>query len=114
MTKVQAIEVSVPQLNSNENSGSTLSVSTPQTVTQLTISPPPKPTVCRAHSSTCPINQPPRPSGNIATKLPNPMVGVKRTSSPQKKEEQRTPKHKRVKQVKMLTGLFCVDMRKQK
>uniref|UniRef100_A0A8D1ERT1 Poly(A) polymerase n=2 Tax=Sus scrofa TaxID=9823 RepID=A0A8D1ERT1_PIG len=86
VTNIQATEVSVPQVNSSESSGGTSSESIPQTATQPAISPPPKPTVSRVVSSTRLVNPPPRPSGNAATKIPNPIVGVKRTSSPHKEE----------------------------
>ncbi|XP_023402338.1 poly(A) polymerase alpha isoform X2 [Loxodonta africana] len=86
VTNTQAPEVSVPQVNSSESSGGTSSESIPQTATQPAISPPPKPTVSRVVSSTRLVNQPPRPSGNAATKIPNPIAGMKRTSSPHKEE----------------------------
>uniref|UniRef100_A0A673U4L5 Poly(A) polymerase n=1 Tax=Suricata suricatta TaxID=37032 RepID=A0A673U4L5_SURSU len=92
VTNIQATEVSVPQVNSSESSGGTSSESIPQTATQPAISPPPKPTVSRVVSSTRLVNPPPRPSGNAATKIPNPIVGVKRTSSPHKEESPKKTK----------------------
>ncbi|XP_062948348.1 poly(A) polymerase alpha isoform X8 [Cynocephalus volans] len=92
VTNIQATEVSVPQVNSSESSGGTSSESIPQTATQPAISPPPKPTISRVVSSTRLVNPPPRPSGNAATKIPNPIVGVKRTSSPHKEESPKKTK----------------------
>ncbi|XP_057397889.1 poly(A) polymerase alpha isoform X6 [Balaenoptera acutorostrata] len=92
VTNIQATEVSVPQVNSSESSGGTSSESIPQTATQPAISSPPKPTVSRVVSSTRLVNPPPRPSGNAATKTPNPIVGVKRTSSPHKEESPKKTK----------------------
>lgn len=74
----------------------TSSESIPQTATQPAISPPPKPTVSRVVSSTRLVNPPPRPSGNTATKIPNPIVGVKRTSSPHKEESPKKTKTEEV------------------
>ncbi|XP_074147455.1 poly(A) polymerase alpha isoform X7 [Sminthopsis crassicaudata] len=92
VTNIQATEVSVPQVNSSESSGGTSSESIPQTATQPAISPPPKPTVSRVVSSTRLVNQPPRPSGNTATKVPISIAGVKRTSSPHKEESPKKTK----------------------
>uniref|UniRef100_A0A2K6NQH9 Poly(A) polymerase n=1 Tax=Rhinopithecus roxellana TaxID=61622 RepID=A0A2K6NQH9_RHIRO len=98
VTNIQATEVSVPQVNSSESSGGTSSESIPQTATQPAISPPPKPTVSRVVSSTRLVNPPPRSSGNAAnsgnaaTKIPTPIVGVKRTSSPHKEESPKKTK----------------------
>uniref|UniRef100_A0A2K6G285 Poly(A) polymerase n=1 Tax=Propithecus coquereli TaxID=379532 RepID=A0A2K6G285_PROCO len=92
VTNIQSIEVSVPQVNSSESSGGTSSESIPQTATQPAISPPPKPTVSRVVSSIRLVNPPPRPSGNAAAKIPNPIVGVKRTSSPHKEESPKKTK----------------------
>ncbi|OBS67084.1 hypothetical protein A6R68_04374, partial [Neotoma lepida] len=68
------------------------SESIPQTATQPAISPPPKPTVSRVVSSTRLVNPSPRVSGNAATKVPNPIAGVKRTSSPHKEESPKKTK----------------------
>ncbi|XP_069345644.1 poly(A) polymerase alpha isoform X7 [Eulemur rufifrons] len=92
VTNIQATEVSAPQVNSSESSGGTSSESIPQTATQPAISPPPKPTVSRVVSSIRLVNPPPRPSGNAATKIPNPIVGIKRTSSPHKEESPKKTK----------------------
>ncbi|XP_057589526.1 poly(A) polymerase alpha isoform X5 [Hippopotamus amphibius kiboko] len=92
VTNIQATEVSVPHVNSSDSSGGTSSESIPQTATQPAISSPPKPTVSRVVSSTRLVNPPPRPSGNAATKIPNPIVGVKRTSSPHKEESPKKTK----------------------
>uniref|UniRef100_A0A4W2G7Y8 Poly(A) polymerase n=1 Tax=Bos indicus x Bos taurus TaxID=30522 RepID=A0A4W2G7Y8_BOBOX len=92
VTNIQATEVSLPQINSSESSGGTSSESIPQTATQPAISSPPKPTVSRVVSSTRLVNPPPRPSGNAAAKIPNPIVGVKRTSSPHKEESPKKTK----------------------
>uniref|UniRef100_Q61183-3 Isoform 3 of Poly(A) polymerase alpha n=1 Tax=Mus musculus TaxID=10090 RepID=Q61183-3 len=92
VTSIQASEVSVPQANSSESPGGPSSESIPQTATQPAISPPPKPTVSRVVSSTRLVNPSPRPSGNTATKVPNPIVGVKRTSSPNKEESPKKTK----------------------
>ncbi|MXQ87507.1 hypothetical protein E5288_WYG000065 [Bos mutus] len=92
VTNIQATEVSLPQVNSSESSGGTSSESIPQTATQPAISSPPKPTVSRVVSSTRLVNPPPRPSGNAAAKIPNPIVGVKRTSSPHKEESPKKTK----------------------
>ncbi|KAK2083565.1 hypothetical protein P7K49_038801 [Saguinus oedipus] len=92
VTYIQATEVSVPQVNSSESSGDTSSESIFQTATQPVISPPPKPTVSRVVSSTRLVNPPPRSSGNAATKIPTPIVGVKRTSSPPKEESYKKTK----------------------
>lgn len=92
VTNIQATEVSVPQVNSSESSGGTSSESIPQTATQPAISSPPKPTVSRVVSSTRLVNPTPRPSGNTATKIPNPVVGVKRRSSPHKEESPKKTK----------------------
>ncbi|GAB1297772.1 Poly(A) polymerase alpha [Apodemus speciosus] len=92
VTSIQASEVSVPQANSSESPGGPSSESIPQTATQPAISPPPKPTVSRVVSSTRLVNPSPRPSGNAATKVPNPIVGVKRTSSPHKEESPKKTK----------------------
>ncbi|KAK2119212.1 hypothetical protein P7K49_000598 [Saguinus oedipus] len=95
VTNIQATEVSVPQVNSSESSGGE---SILQTATQPAISPPPKPTVSRVVSSTRLVNPPPRSSGNaatsgnVATKIPTPIVGVKRTSSPHKEESPKKTK----------------------
>uniref|UniRef100_A0A5F4WE78 Poly(A) polymerase alpha n=1 Tax=Callithrix jacchus TaxID=9483 RepID=A0A5F4WE78_CALJA len=97
VTNIQATKVSVPQVNSSESS-STTSESILQTATQPAISPPPKPTVSRVVSSTHLVNPPPGSSGNAATlgnaatKLPTPIVGVKRTSSPHKEESPKKTK----------------------
>ena len=74
----------------------TSSESIPQTATQPAISSPPKPTVSRVVSSTRLVNPPPRPSGNAAAKIPNPIVGVKRTSSPHKEESPKKTKTEEV------------------
>eukprot|EP00069_Balaena_mysticetus_P017490 bmy_10701T0 len=79
-------------VNSSESSGGTSSESIPQTATQPAISSPPKPVVSRVVSSTGLVNPPPRPSGNAATKTPNPIVGVKRTFSPHKEESPKKTK----------------------
>lgn len=92
VTNIQATEVSVPQVNSSESSGGTSSESIPQTATQPAISSPPKPTVSRVVSSTRLVNPTPRPSGNTATKIPNPVAGVKRRSSPHKEESPKKTK----------------------
>lgn len=92
VTNIQATEVSVPQVNSSESSGGTSSESIPQTATQPAISSPPKPTVSRVVSSTRLVNPPPRPSGNTTTKIPNPVAGVKRRSSPHKEESPKKTK----------------------
>ncbi|KAB0373357.1 hypothetical protein FD755_015016, partial [Muntiacus reevesi] len=92
VTNIQATEVSVPQVNSSESSGGTSSESIPQTATQPAISSPPKPTVSRVVSSTRLVNPPLRPSGNAAAKIPNPIAGVKRTSSPHKEESPKKTK----------------------
>ncbi|VTJ90814.1 Hypothetical predicted protein [Marmota monax] len=76
VTNIQAPEVSLQQVNPSESSGVTLSESIPQTPSQPTISSPPKPTVTRVVSSTHLVNHPPRPSGNAATNIPNPIVGM--------------------------------------
>uniref|UniRef100_A0A7M4FXJ7 Poly(A) polymerase n=1 Tax=Crocodylus porosus TaxID=8502 RepID=A0A7M4FXJ7_CROPO len=86
VTNTQASEVTVPQTNSSESSGGKESESIPQTATQPAISPPPKPPISRVLSSTRLVNQTPRTAGNTATKIPSPVVGVKRTSSPHKEE----------------------------
>ncbi|XP_006903537.1 PREDICTED: poly(A) polymerase alpha-like isoform X2 [Elephantulus edwardii] len=91
VTNIPAPEVSVPQVNSSESLGGTSSESIPQTATQPAISPPPKPTVSRVATSTCLVNQPPRTSGNT-TKIPSPVVGVKRTSPPHKEESPKKAK----------------------
>lgn len=70
----------------------TSSESIPQTATQPAISPPPKPTVSRVVSSTRLVNPPPRHSGSAPTKVPNPIAGVKRTSSPHKEESPKKTK----------------------
>ncbi|XP_028364134.1 poly(A) polymerase alpha isoform X3 [Phyllostomus discolor] len=92
VTNIQAPEVSVPQASSGESSGGkeigltgAPSESLPQTATQPAVSSPPKPAACRVVSSTRLVN-PSRPSGNAATKMPTPVVGVKRRSSPHKEE----------------------------
>ncbi|KAB0351985.1 hypothetical protein FD754_016842 [Muntiacus muntjak] len=92
VTNIQATEVSVPQVNSSESSGGTSSESIPQTATQPAISSPPKPMVSRVVSSTRLVNPPLRPSGNAAAKIPNPIAGVKRTSSPHKEESPKKTK----------------------
>lgn len=74
----------------------TSSESIPQTATQPAISSPPKPTVSRVVSSTRLVNPPPRPSGNTTTKIPNPVVGVKRRSSPHKEESPKKTKTEEV------------------
>ncbi|KAM8782523.1 poly(A) polymerase alpha isoform 4-T4 [Rhynchonycteris naso] len=86
VTNIPATEVSVPPVNASESSGGTSSESIPQTATQPATSSPPKPAVSRVVSSTRLVNPPPRPSGNAAAKIPNPVVGVKRRSSPHKEE----------------------------
>lgn len=72
------------------------SESIPQTATQPAVSSPPKPAVSRVVSSTRLVNPSPRPSGNAATKIPTPVVGVKRRSSPHKEE---SPKKTRTEEV---------------
>lgn len=74
----------------------TSSESIPQTATQPAISSPPKPTVSRVVSSTRLVNPTPRPSGNTATKIPNPVVGIKRRSSPHKEESPKKTKTEEV------------------
>jgi poly(A) polymerase len=77
LTNIQAPEVSLQHTSPSENSGVVLSgESLPQTPSQLTISAPPNPTVTRVVSSTHLVNHPPRPSGNTATNISNPIVGV--------------------------------------
>ncbi|XP_067411192.1 poly(A) polymerase alpha isoform X3 [Emydura macquarii macquarii] len=107
VTNIQASEVTVPQTNSSESSGGTSSESIPQTATQPAISPPPKPTISRVVSSTRLVNQPPRPSGNTATKIPSPVVGVKRTSSPHKEE---SPKKIKTEEDEINEDASCLDM----
>ncbi|XP_036173507.1 poly(A) polymerase alpha isoform X13 [Myotis myotis] len=99
VTNVQAAEVPAPQVDSSESSGGkgigltgTSSESIPQTATQPAISSPPKPAVSRVVSATRLVNPPPRPSGNAATKIPNPTGGVKRKSSPHREESPKKTK----------------------
>ncbi|XP_031213435.1 poly(A) polymerase alpha isoform X8 [Mastomys coucha] len=106
VTSIQASEVSVPQANSSESPGGPSSESIPQTATQPAISPPPKPTVSRVVSSTRLVNPSPRPSGNAATKVPNPIVGVKRTSSPHKEE---SPKKTKTEEEQVETEMSAVQ-----
>ncbi|XP_023575404.1 poly(A) polymerase alpha [Octodon degus] len=107
VTNIQAPEVSVPQTNSSDRSGGTSSESIPQTATQPAISPPPKPTISRMTSSTRLVNPPPRTSGNTATKIPNPIVGVKRTSSPHKEE---SPKKLKTEEDETSEDAHCVAL----
>ncbi|XP_012494585.1 PREDICTED: poly(A) polymerase beta [Propithecus coquereli] len=72
VTHIQATEISLQQVNPSESSRVALSESVPQTATP----PPPKPMVPRVVSSTCLVSHPPRPSGNTATNIPNPIIGV--------------------------------------
>nr|XP_048711154.1 poly(A) polymerase alpha isoform X3 [Caretta caretta] len=104
---IQASEVTVPPTISSESSGGTSSESIPQTATQPAISPPPKPTISRVVSSTRLANQSPRPSGNTATKIPSPVVGVKRTSSPHKEE---SPKKIKTEEDEINEDASCLDM----
>ncbi|KAM5228917.1 poly(A) polymerase beta [Ctenodactylus gundi] len=76
VTSVQTAEMSLQEVNPSESPGLTLRESLPQTPSQATVSPPPKPTVTRVVSSTHLVNHPPRPSGNSAANIPNPIVGV--------------------------------------
>ncbi|XP_030071099.1 poly(A) polymerase alpha isoform X1 [Microcaecilia unicolor] len=92
VTNIQASELTVPLTNSSESSGGTSSESIPQTATQPAISPSPKPTVTRIVSSTRLVSQSPRSLGNTAAKLPSPVAGVKRTSSPPKEESPKKTK----------------------
>ncbi|XP_029453760.1 poly(A) polymerase alpha isoform X1 [Rhinatrema bivittatum] len=92
VTNIQASEVTVPQTNSSESSGGTSSESIPQTATQPTISQSPKPTVSRIVSSTRLVSQSSRTLGNTTAKLPSPVAGVKRTSSPPKEESPKKTK----------------------
>ncbi|EGV96827.1 Poly(A) polymerase alpha [Cricetulus griseus] len=109
VTSIQASEVSVPQANSSESSGGQSIESTPQTATQPAISPPPKPTVSvsRVVSSTRLVNPSPRSSGNAATKVPNPIAGVKRTSSPHKEE---SPKKTKTDEDETSEDANCLDL----
>ncbi|XP_039391154.1 poly(A) polymerase alpha isoform X1 [Mauremys reevesii] len=107
VTNIQASEVTVPPTISSESSGGTSSESIPQTATQPAISPPPKPTISRVVSSTRLANQSPRPSGNTATKIPSPVVGVKRTSSPHKEE---SPKKIKTEEDEINEDASCLDM----
>lgn len=91
MTNVQASEVTSSIINSNESSGGTSSESIPETVTPPTISPSQKP-ISRVVSATRLVNQPPRVAGSTVPKLPSPLVGVKRTSSPQNDESPKKTK----------------------
>ncbi|XP_036887490.1 poly(A) polymerase alpha isoform X4 [Sturnira hondurensis] len=107
VTNIQAAEVSVPQANSGESSGGkeigltgAPSESVPQTAAQPAVSSPPKPAVSRVVSSTRLVNPSPRPSGNAATKIPAPVVGVKRRSSPHKEE---SPKRTRAEEEQLDT-----------
>ncbi|XP_048185986.1 poly(A) polymerase beta [Perognathus longimembris pacificus] len=76
LSTIQASEVSLQHISPNESSGVALSESTPQPPSQPTISAPPKPTVTRVVSSTHMVNHPPISSGNTATNISNPIVGV--------------------------------------
>ncbi|KAM4663241.1 poly(A) polymerase alpha isoform 2-T2 [Discoglossus pictus] len=92
VTNMQATEVTVPQNNSTENSGGSLNESIPETATLPAISPTPRPVVSRVVSSTRLVNQVQKPPINMATKLPSPVAGVKRTSSPPKEESPKKTK----------------------
>ncbi|CAO2623957.1 Poly(A) polymerase alpha [Lemmus lemmus] len=107
VTSIQASEVSVLQANSSESSGGPSSESIPQTATQPAISPPPKPMVSRVVSSTRLVNPSPRPSGNTATKVPYPIAGVKRTSSPHKEE---SPKKTKTEEDETSEEANCLDL----
>ncbi|KAL2765973.1 poly(A) polymerase beta, partial [Daubentonia madagascariensis] len=73
VTNIQAAEISLQQVNPTESSGVASSESIAQTASQPAISPPPKPMVPRVVSSTRLVSHPPRPSGNTATNIPNPI-----------------------------------------
>ncbi|KAM6156092.1 LOW QUALITY PROTEIN: poly(A) polymerase beta [Rhynchocyon petersi] len=89
VTSIQATEVIVPQVSCSESSGGLLNETILHTVTQPTTSPPPRATVTRVVSSTCLVSHSPRPSGNTAAKIPNPIVGIEDFV---KKEGLRKPK----------------------
>lgn len=76
VTNIQFPEVSLQHVSPIESSGIALSESIPQIPSQPTISPPPKPTMTRVVSSTHLVSHPSRPSGNTATNIPNPILGV--------------------------------------
>ncbi|XP_074681168.1 poly(A) polymerase alpha isoform X6 [Strix aluco] len=108
LTNIQASEVTVPQINSSESSGGTSNESIPQTATQPAISPPPKPTISRIVSSAYLLNPSPRTSGNVATKMPSPVIAVKRTSSPHKEE---SPKKMKIEeQDEISEDTSCIDL----
>ncbi|EGW08975.1 Poly(A) polymerase alpha [Cricetulus griseus] len=107
VTSIQASEVSVPQANPTESSGGQSSESIPQTATRPAISPLPMPTVSRVVSSTRLVNPSLRPSGNAATKVRIPVVGVKRTSSPHKEE---SPKKTKTDEDEMSEDANCLDL----
>lgn len=76
VTNIQFPDVSLQHVNPIESSGIAMSESIAQIPSQPTISPPPKPTMTRVVSSTHLVNHPSRPSGNTATNIPNPILGV--------------------------------------
>ncbi|OCT65034.1 poly(A) polymerase alpha-A isoform X1 [Xenopus laevis] len=82
VTNVQATDVMVPQNNSTENLGGSLNESIPETATHPGFSSTPKPLVTRVVSSMRLVNQLQKPVSNTITKMPSPVAGVKRTSSP--------------------------------
>ncbi|MEE6494467.1 hypothetical protein FKM82_017146, partial [Ascaphus truei] len=92
VSNMQATEVIVPQSNATENSGGSLNESIPDTAVPPAISPSPRPVVSRVVSSTRLVNQVQKPQTNMATKMPSPVAGVKRTSSPPKEESPKKTK----------------------
>ncbi|XP_063803609.1 poly(A) polymerase alpha [Pseudophryne corroboree] len=83
VTNVSASEVIVPQGNCADTSWGNLNESIPSDSTSPpAITSTPKPVVSRVVTATRLVNQVPKPIAVIATKIPSPVAGLKRTSSP--------------------------------
>ncbi|KAE8586372.1 hypothetical protein XENTR_v10021648 [Xenopus tropicalis] len=92
VTNTQAADVMAPQNNSTENLGGSLNESIPETATPPAFSSTPRTLVTRVVSSMRLVNQVQKPVANTVTKLPSPVAGVKRTSSPSNEESPKKTK----------------------
>ncbi|XP_075048377.1 poly(A) polymerase alpha [Mixophyes fleayi] len=93
VTNVPSTEVIVPQSNSADTSWGNLNESIPGDGTvPPAVTSTPKPVVSRVVTATRLVNQVPKPFAGIAAKMPSPVAGVKRTSSPTKEESPKKTK----------------------
>ncbi|PIO13438.1 hypothetical protein AB205_0021430, partial [Aquarana catesbeiana] len=98
LTNVPNLESNVQSLNNSlDSSRGSLYESIPaDTAMSPAISSTPKPVVSRVVTPTRLVNQVPKPFPSTAVKLPSPIAGVKRTSSPQKEESPKKVKTEEV------------------